>query len=275
MGLAVFIVRVEEWTKGLRSELIVYGQSTGFTPPPAVAKIIPQIAVGSFDPNSSYRTVIQVVNTGTGTVTLSGGLYTPTGAPSSLQLTTNLTSPTQIDHATLVAGSLALQAGRVLVLTADTAATPTINWARLVTNGGTTSISAYFEIRGAVTNALLSRVGVAASPSDMTRFVIPRVRIFPTADVGFAIVNTSTTANASVTATLKDANNNTIATKTEAFTPGKHIAIFPGQFFNLTSEPSGTSFHYIVFESTAPTMAATALAVEGASLASFPVEKLQ
>ena len=42
MGLAVFTVRVEEWTKGLRSEFIVYGQSTGFAPPAPVAQPAPQ-----------------------------------------------------------------------------------------------------------------------------------------------------------------------------------------------------------------------------------------
>ncbi len=42
----------------------------------AITKIIPQIAVGSFDGNvTSYRTVTEIVNTGSSTVSVTGNFY--------------------------------------------------------------------------------------------------------------------------------------------------------------------------------------------------------
>ena len=60
---AVFVSRFPEWTKGIDSAFVVYGQTSPGPPPPtAVTKVIAQIAVGSFDGNvSKYKTVIQVV----------------------------------------------------------------------------------------------------------------------------------------------------------------------------------------------------------------------
>lgn len=52
---AVFVFSVEDWTKGLSSNFVVYGQTStgGSGGVPGVTgtntKVIPQIAVGSFD----------------------------------------------------------------------------------------------------------------------------------------------------------------------------------------------------------------------------------
>ena len=284
MVFAVFVFRVEDWTKGLSTDFVVYGQTTvpgtGCTctgTSTSTARIIPQVAVGSFDSNvTKYKTVIEIVNTGTTTATLSGGLYTQAGLPSTVVLNTNLTAPTTVDHVALAAGTLTLAAGRVIVLTAETAATGTVNWAKIApSTGATIAVSAYFEIRDVATNVLYSRVGVAGSHSDMKKFVIPRLRNTATGtDVGFAIVNTST-ATATITATLKDANGGTVAVKAQALTPGQQMAVFPTSFFALTNEPAGTNYHSMVFESSTSAIAATALAIEGASLASFAVERLE
>jgi len=57
------------------------------------------------------------------------------------------------------------------------------------------SISTFFELRDGASNVLYSRVGVAASPANMSGFVIPRIReVAAGLDVGFALVNTGTTA---------------------------------------------------------------------------------
>src|SRR5437016_13608323 len=93
LAFASFVFRIEEWTKGLRSHFLVLGQ-TG-TPPggKAITKIIPQIAVGSFDGNvTSYRTVTEIVNTGSSTVSVTGNFYNPNGSTSTLTFTTNLTA---------------------------------------------------------------------------------------------------------------------------------------------------------------------------------------
>ena len=234
--------------------------------------------------------MIQITNTGTTVVGLTGGIFTQTGTPSTLSFRmdgisasgqTTVSGLTSITHTNLAAG-LSLPAGQTFVLVADTAPPSTspvngvINWMKISPTGGSIAVSAFFELRdNLVNNTIYSRVGVAASLADMTKFVIQRLRNAPNTDVGFALVNTSTTASATVTATLKDYSGGTIAVKAEAFAPGKQIAVFPKDFFALTTESVGINYHYIVFESTSPTMAATALAIEGGLLASFPVEKLQ
>ena len=67
-----FLSRFGEWTKGIQSSFIVYGQSnSGTSSGPITTKVIPQIAVGSSDGNvSKYKTVIQVVNEGSTAATV-------------------------------------------------------------------------------------------------------------------------------------------------------------------------------------------------------------
>ena len=77
-----------------------------------------------------------------------------------------------------------------MTITADTATTGAINWAKIVTTGAA-AVSAYFELRDGATNILYNRTGIAGSSATMSKFVIPRVRnVASGLDVGFAIVNT-------------------------------------------------------------------------------------
>jgi hypothetical protein len=143
-----------------------------------------------------------------------------------------------------------------------------------VTSGGV-SIASVFELRDGMTNTLYSRVGVQSSPADMSSFVIPRMRnVTAGFDVAFALVNTGETA-ASITATLKDVNGQTLGAQTLALPARNHTAKFTKEFFNLASEPTGTSYSYIVFDSTSSQFAAIALAFEGGSQSSFPVDRLR
>jgi hypothetical protein len=87
-------------------------------------------------------------------------------------------------------------------------------------------------------------------------------------------VNTGTTS-ASLTATLKDANGTTLSTKNLTMAAGSHQALFTNQFFALTGEASGRQYHYINFESSSAAFAAIALAFEGGTQTSFPVDQLQ
>src|SRR5947207_10714446 len=79
---AIFAFRAADWTKGLSSEFIVYGQagsgsssggsSGGSTT--GTTKVVAQIAAGNFgdaEPRA-YGTIMEIVNPGTAAVTLSG-----------------------------------------------------------------------------------------------------------------------------------------------------------------------------------------------------------
>src|SRR5437870_4536374 len=81
---AIFAFRAAEWTKGLSSEFIVYGQGnsngTGGTGG-ATTKVLAQIAAGNYgtiEPRN-YGTIIEVVNPGTAAVTVGGNFYNEDG----------------------------------------------------------------------------------------------------------------------------------------------------------------------------------------------------
>ena len=82
---AVFVFKFEDWTKDVNSEF-VYAQSTGNgggngSNGRSDTKVIPQVAVGSYDGGfTKYITVIQVVNTGTTAISVSGNFYNTNGS---------------------------------------------------------------------------------------------------------------------------------------------------------------------------------------------------
>ncbi|HYR88621.1 MAG TPA: hypothetical protein VE422_31360 [Terriglobia bacterium] len=281
IAFASFAFRVEEWTKALRSDFVVLGQtgtgggSTGSSgggggTSVSVTKILPQIAIGTFDGNlTKYSTVIEIVNTNSTPVTVSGNFYNTNGSPSTVAYATNLTaSPT-------ITGSLpstTLGARSVIVITGNTSPTYAANWAK-ITATGAVSIATFFEIRDGATNALSSRVGVNASPANMSKFVMSRVHS-PSLELAFALVNTGAEP-AVYTATLRDVNGNTIATKTESLGALSQTAKLTDGFFGLTNQPAGTSYSFITFESSSAAFGAIAVSFEGASQTSFPVDQLQ
>jgi len=282
IAFAILVFRAAEWSKGLNSEFLVLGQTStgtstggsGTTGGTTITKIVPQIVAGSFDGGlTKYTTVIQIVNTNTSAITVSGNFYKQNGTAASLAFTTSPSTATVTTTGEMSPFSLA--ANQVLVVTTSaTVTTGTVVWGKIVTTG-TASISTFFDLRDSATQVLHSRVGVAASPANMASFVIPRVRNVATGlDVGFALVNTGTTA-ANLTATLKDAAGTTIATLPISLAGLNHDAKFTQQLFGLTNEPAGTNYHYVVFESTSSTFAAMSLAIEGGTLTSFPVEQLR
>ena len=282
IAFASFVFRVEEWTKALRSDFVVYGQSStnggGGSPPPpppppaptTVTKVLPQIAVGSFDGNlTKYSTVIEIVNTSSAPITVSGNFYNTNGSVSTVAYATNLTGTPTITG-TLPSTSLGVNG--IIVITGNTAPTYSANWAR-ITATGAVSIATFFEIRDGATGTLYSRVGVNASPATMSKFVIPRVRN-SALEVAFALVNTGEVP-ATYTATLRDVNGVPIGTKTESLGPRSQTAKLAGEFFGLTSQPAGTSYSSITFESASAAFGAIAVSFEGASQTSFPVDQLQ
>ena len=140
IAFATFVFRIEEWTKGVRSGFVTLGQTGEPSRPTPSTKIIPQIAVGSFDGNvTKYRTVTEIVNTGSNTISVTGNFYNSNGSLSTMALTTNLS-------ATPFTGTLAataLAANQVLIITGENAPIGTLNWGKIVSNPGTVSVSTY------------------------------------------------------------------------------------------------------------------------------------
>ena len=302
---AVFVFRVEEFTRGLNSEFIVYGQSgsgggtsgggttsgctttnaSGTSSSTCVTKIIPQISIGSFDGNlQSLSTIIQIVNTGTAAATISGNFYNEPGTAATLAMTYSNGG----GAATSFTGSfsnLSLAVNGVLVINGTTTQpTYTPLWGKIVSTASIT-ISSVFEVRNVATGEVLTRVGVPASDDNMKKFAIPRIvngnaaGLLATIDTGFAIVNTGTAAGI-LTATLRKADGTTVATKTGwSFNAGEKKVGFLHDLFPLTTETPGRSYQFVVLEQTSPAttgqFGAMALGIEGVSLTSFPVDKLQ
>jgi hypothetical protein len=234
------------------------------------------MVIGSFDGGlTKYSTVIEVVNTGSAEATVDFSFYKEDGSASALTLATN--SP---GRPTFV-GSLngfKLAGNSVLVISGGSTAETTpasgiVGWARLAVTGHAT-IGTFFEVREGSTGVLYSRVGVPASRPDLSNFVIPRVRTRSGLDVAFALVNTGS-ASASITATLKDASGATLAKRVLNMNPGSHQALFAHEFFSVAKETDDRTYQYILFNSNSPSFAAIALAFEGSTQTSFPVEPVE
>src|SRR5437899_2621503 len=103
---AIFLFRAAEWTKGLNSGFIVYGQAStassgtsgtgGGSTGASTTKVVPQIASGNFgdlEPRN-YGTVMEIVNPGTAAVTISGNFYNENGTASTLPFASNASNLT-------------------------------------------------------------------------------------------------------------------------------------------------------------------------------------
>jgi hypothetical protein len=241
--------------------------------------VIPQIAAGSFDNGlTRYSTVTEIINPTVVSVTISASFFNVTGNASNLVMVTNSVVQPTIVNGTL--NTIVLDPGKVLTISAGTTVgtTPsvgTLAWAKIFAGAGV-SIATYIETRVGSTGALLSRVGLPASFDNLARFVIPRIRNASTGlDVGFALVN-SVGAIASVTVTLKDATGATLGIRTLTVPGLAHQSMFAQELFQLSNEPSGTTYQYMVFDSgSAFQFAAVAIAYEGTTQTSIPVDVFQ
>jgi hypothetical protein len=292
----LFISNGGDWATAIDPSFVVYGQTVGNTAPyggqtggagtilfgqqsaPAVVKVVPQIAVGSFDGGlTKYTTIVQVINTGSTPVAVSGNFYKeePNGAPSTTfpfgftGTVSALTNPVQSFS------NVTIQPNASLVLTSSSSGPGSTGWGN-ITSTGSISVSTVFEFRNVATDGLYSRIGVASAPAGISKFAIARMRnVESVLDVGFALVNTGT-ADATITATLYDSNGVQVGRpKDMVIAGGGHIAKFVQQLFDLSAEPWGTSYSYVVLNSGSAQWAAMALAYEGGSINSFAVEQLQ
>jgi len=295
---AIFTFRAAEWTKGLNSEFIVYGQAStgsggtggGGSTGTSITKVVAQIASGNFgdiEPRS-YGTVMEIVNPGTAAVTVSGNFYNENGTATAVPFASSAS------NLTITNGSFSnysLAAGAILVISTGTTAqtTPAVaasTWGKF-TASGPISVTSFFEVRHSQTRLAFGRVGVPASRADLGSFIIGRIREKQNADgiragladidTGFALVNTGS-ASTTVTVTIKDVNGQTVGTpKNIVLTAGQHIANFAYLVFSdfIETAGEGRKYQYIKFEANPATVAAVGLSIEGSNLTSFPVDPLQ
>jgi hypothetical protein len=256
---AVFMYRVAEWSNGTNAEMAGLRQTNVSCS--QIVKVIPQMPLGSFDGGlTRYSTVIQIINTSGSAQSITADFYKEDG--------------TRLESPTLTASTSTIVKDGVLVMTGGGREVPgVIGWGK-ITECGALSLSAFFELRDAKTNVLLSRVGVAASPANMSGFVIPRIREVGTGlDVGFAVVNTAANESVMVRAELKDTSGQTVATKDMLMAGGAHRSGFIKDLFAPLNEvKDGRTYQYVKFSATSPTLAAIALAFEGPTQTSFPAE---
>jgi hypothetical protein len=254
---AVFAYRVAEWSKGTGSQAVAPEPCS-----PSVVKVVPQVAVGSFDGGlTRYETFVEIVNTGGMPQSITADFFQEDGKP--------------MDNITLDAGTRSVAKDGVIMIHAVSEKGGTLGWGK-ISACSAVSVSSFFELRDGVTNVLLSRGSVAATPANMSSFVIPRVREVSTGlDVAFALVNTSATGMATLQAELRDPEGRTLATKNITMAAGTHHQFFAKDLFAPLVDPPGRSYGYVKFSSSSPTLAAIALAIEGPTLTSVPVDVVE
>jgi hypothetical protein len=285
----LIVLNLKDWSGAFDSSFVVYGQTAGgagqlgpggvlFGSQSSGTRIIPQIAVGSFDGGlTNYATIVQVTNTGTTAAMLTGTFYKEeaNGAPSTTfpfgftGNTAALADPVPSFSNVLV------QPNATVVLTSASSGPGATGWGK-ITSTGSISVSTVFEFRDVATGTLHSRIGVVSGSAEMSKFTIARMRnVASVFDVGFALVNTGTT-DAVITATLYDVNGVQVGSPENIVVAANgHVAKFVQQLFNLSGEPAGTSYSHVVLSSGSPQWASMALAYEGGSINSFAVEQLQ
>ena len=276
IAFAIFANRVANWGRGFNSETAILQPITGrdlcSTNGMETIKVIPQIVVGSFDGGlTNYSTVIQIVNTSGAAQNITANFYKQDGgALDSVELTAG---DDTISNGILRPSSMAKDT-MLIVSGGGNTTRGTLGWGR-VTACGSLSLSTFYELRDGKKSALYSRVGVPASPANLSTFVIPRIREAPTGlDVGFALVNTGS-SDATLTAELKDATGKTIATKEFRMGARTHQSAFTKDVFPPVTESNERSYQYLKFTSPSPTFAAVGLAFEGPTQTSFPVDVLE
>lgn len=258
VGFGVFAYVAAGWSR--RGAAVVECSST--------MRIVPQVALGSFDNGATaYTTTIEIVNTGDSDQRAGAGFYNVTGGP--------------LTDVSLEAGGAAVTNGIVEGITiakhgafviSGAGMTGTLGWARITGCGGL-AVTSFYERRDTQSNRLLSRVRTAASPTDLTRFIIPRIGdVSSRSDIGIALVNTARDGSATVTAEVVDEAGTVLKSEQIRLAAGEQAVKFAGELFALRDQPADAKDRYVRFTSTSPTLAASAFGVEGDQLTNVPVE---
>ena len=275
VAFGLFANRVAEWSKGFESQMATAGQgvSASCAPESLRTKVIPQMAMGLFNGGLSYTTIVEIVNISGGEQIVSGSFFKQDGKP--------------LDTVTLTAGSSTIsngvlnkmsipENGILIISGGGTQAPATVAWGQ-ITSCSNLNVSTFFELRDSSSNVLYSRVGVQASPANMSNFVIPRVReVSAGLDVGIALVNTASAGTtATLHAELRNAAGEIIKATDIEMPGGAQKVAFTKDLFAPLEEVSGRTYQYVKFSSASPTFAAIALAFEGGTQTSFPVHVVE
>jgi hypothetical protein len=247
----------------------------------ATTKAIPQIPVGAYDNWTHYGTIIEIMNPNGSAIAVSGNFFNQDGTPSTLTIATNMSSQPTFSGSF---SNINLPANSILVLSVGTTSGTmpqkgTTNWA-MISATNTISVSTFFELRHRGDESLYSRVGIPSSRTDMSSFLIPRVREKQTdeghaeIDTGFAIVNTGS-KTATITGKLFDSNGNVVGSLNFPLAANSQKAgVASSEFAFPSGEAIGRQYQYMLFSSDQPTIGAAAIAFEGGNLTSFPVDPL-
>jgi hypothetical protein len=274
LAFAVFAYRVADWSKGMRSQMAGHNAvPTSCATESLQTKVIPQMAIGLFNGGLTYTTIVQIVNTSSAPQTFSGTFYKQDGTP--LDNVTLNSGESTISNGILETTSIPPD-GILVVTGGGPRAAGTVAWGRINACAGL-SITTFFELRDSETNVLYSRVGVDASPSNMSSFIVPRVREASAGlDVGIALVNTgSVGTKATLHAELRNAAGELIKATDIEMAGGSQRTGFTKDLFAPLDEAAGRTYQYVKFSSASPTFAAIALAFEGGTQTSFPVHVIE
>jgi hypothetical protein len=257
------------------SQTFTISAGAGFT-----SKAIPELVAGKAG-NVDYVTTIEVVNSGSTTVTLSGSFYTEDGFPFTVSMATNISG---LPSFTGSFTGFTLDAKSMLVITASSSDTAVLGWGQ-VSSSAPVTLNTAVDLRDASTGRLLSRIGVAPSPTDMRRFVVPRLSnemtsprgfisaTVPTDETNLVVINTGNSWGV-LTGTLVSARGTVMATNTITVGPHMRHGIIPSVFFVVSQQP-GTLNTYMRFESFSAEWATTALSAEDMVFASTVVDEVQ
>ena len=247
----------------------------------STSKAIPVLAAGSVR-NLDYFTTIEVVNPGSKTVTLSGSFYKEDGSAFSVPMTTNISA---LPSFTGSFTGFPLGAKRTLVITATSMDGAVLGWGQ-VDSCAVVAVNTTVDVRDGATGGLLSSIGFAPGPTNMERFVVPRLsdaKASPAGSISAAAVAVNDTnlvvintgdSSADLTGTLVSAAGAVMATNTITLGPHMQQGIIPSEFFGVSQE-LGSLDTYIWFESDSAQWAATAWSAEGLVLTSTVVDAVQ
>jgi hypothetical protein len=271
------VMRLDDWSRGLNSQIIVYGQSgtgaggTGGTGHTSIVKALAHVVGGQ-----GYASIVEIVNTGSVAANISASFFNRDGKASTASYTLNQNGTTATFIGSMPSPVSVPSNGILVITLPNTASAMVANWGT-ITSTSTMSIAEVFELRDP-NNILLSRVGVPASDPDMKQFVIPRFRNVGTGlEVGFAIANTSTTPTI-VTVVVRDASGQTVSNGTQTLTlrGRSQVAENVNQLFTALNDPATTTGYYsLTFTGGSSQLAAVGLVLEGTNLATFPVDRIQ
>ena len=228
------------------------------------------VATGVFDPASGtqYRTSVSITNPGSSSVTLSAEFFKTDGTPlrGAFEARINGVSQDSLNSFELPPNSTA-------TITGSSADDPASGWGRIRSSSHVT-VSSFLDLNDVTTGASISRVWLSPTDTDLHRFTLPRARNSATgADAGFVIVNTGS-SSANFTSTLYDENRTVLASKTTTLAPLQQISTTAQQYFGLSTEPSTAYHSYIMVDSDSSQLAAVAVAFDGKSFVTLPVDRI-